>query len=78
MEEKIIKTKRGQYGRVNVTLPLPVKSSLMDFQKKSGYKKAEFLRLALMTGYLSLSKSIESKDQNIITEITLSQQPART
>jgi hypothetical protein len=74
--EKIILTKRGQYGRVNITLPLTVKSSLMDFQKRSGYKKAEFLRLALMTGYISLSKSIEDKNQ--VTDNSLSQLPART
>ncbi|HCC78495.1 MAG: hypothetical protein A2X25_09260 [Chloroflexi bacterium GWB2_49_20] len=78
MVEKIIKTKKGLYGRVNVTLPLPVKYSLMDFQKRSGYKKAEFMRLALMTGYISLTKSIEDKDQSEVSEIQLSQLPART
>jgi len=63
MNEQVIKTKRGLYGRVNVTLPLPVKTSLMDFQKKSGLKKAEFLRMALVTGYMTLSKGMESTDQ---------------
>jgi hypothetical protein len=56
--EKIITTRRGIYGRVNITLPLSVKTSLMDFQKRSGLKKAEFLRLALTTGFLDLSNSV--------------------
>ena len=49
MEEKVIKTKRGLYGRVNITLPMPVKTSLMDYQKKSGMKKSEFLRFVSTT-----------------------------
>jgi len=58
MDEMIIKTKRGLYGRVNVTLPLPIKTTMLALQKKSGMKKAEFLRLALTTGFLELSKGI--------------------
>jgi len=41
MDEIIIKTKRGLYGRVNVTLPLHIKTNLLDLQKRSGMKKAE-------------------------------------
>ena len=66
--EKVITTKRGVYGRVNITLPLPVKISLFDMQKKTGLKKAEFLRLALTTGLVELSngKSVsESKTSQI-------------
>ena len=63
--EKVITTKRGVYGRVQVTLPLHIKSSLMDFQKKSGIKKAEFLRLALVTGYIALYKGIEKSHSNL-------------
>jgi hypothetical protein len=58
MDEMIIKTKRGLYGRVNVTLPLTIKTTMLDLQKRSGMKKAEFLRLALTTGFLELSKGI--------------------
>jgi hypothetical protein len=58
MEEKLIKTKRGLYGRVNITLPLPVKVSLFNMQKKTGLKKAEFLRLALTTGLIELSRGV--------------------
>lgn len=58
MSEQIIQTKRGVYGRVNVTLPLTMKTTMLAWQKKSGMKKAEFLRLALTTGFLELSKGI--------------------
>ena len=58
MNEKIITTKRGIYGRVNVTLPLPMKTSMLAWAKRSHMKKAEFLRLALTTGFLELSKGI--------------------
>jgi len=64
MEEKTIKTKRGVYGRVNVTLPLTIKTSMLSWAKRSGMKKAEFLRLALTTGFLELSKGITSEEVN--------------
>ena len=60
MDERIITTKRGIYGRVNVTLPLPIKTALLAWAKQQGMKKAEFLRLALTTGFLVLSKAIET------------------
>jgi len=62
MDEIIIKTKRGIYGRVSVTLPLTIKTSMLDWQKRSGMKKAEFLRFALTTGFLVLSKGIVASD----------------
>ena len=58
MSEEIIKTKRGIYGRVNITLPLSKKNAMLTWAKASGMKKAEFLRLALTTGFLVLSKGI--------------------
>ncbi len=73
--EEIINTKRGQYGRINVTLPLTIKLALMDFQKRSGYKKAEFMRLALVTGYITMAHNLEKNKKNFGNEI--SQQPAR-
>jgi hypothetical protein len=78
MEEQVIKTKRGLYGKVNITIPMPIKISLMDLQKKYGMKKAEFLRLAIMTGYLSLSNGIEKNDPCPVSGGELSQEPART
>jgi hypothetical protein len=75
MDEKLITTKKGIYGRVNVTLPLPMKTSMLAWAKKSGMKKAEFLRLALTTGFLELSKSVlQDTDDRCEAE----QQPART
>jgi hypothetical protein len=50
MEDKQIVTKRGVYGRVNITLPLTFKNYVLDLQNKTGMKKAEFLRLSLMMG----------------------------
>ena len=58
MSEQIIKTRRGIYGRVNIALPLPKKNAMLAWAKASGMKKAEFLRLALTTGFLVLSKGI--------------------
>jgi hypothetical protein len=58
MTEIIITTRRGVYGRVNVTLPLPMKLSMLAWVKRSGLKKAEFLRMALTTGFLELAKGI--------------------
>ena len=59
MTERIITTRRGVYGRVNVTLPLPLKTTMLSWAKRSGMKKSEFLRMALTTGFLTLSKGIE-------------------
>ena len=75
MDEKIITTRKGVYGCVNVTLPLPMKTSMLSWAKKSGLKKAEFLRLALTTGFLELSKSVL---QDINDRCEAEQQPART
>ena len=73
--EKLIITKRGIYGRVNVTLPLPMKTSMLAWAKRSGMKKAEFLRLALTTGFLALSKGIETGEAE--HSDAAAQQPAR-
>lgn len=62
MSEKTITTKRGIYGRVNVTLPLPIKTAMLAWAKSSSMKKAEFLRLALTTGFLELSKGVSIAD----------------
>jgi hypothetical protein len=66
MKEITFNTKRGVYGRVNVTLPLGIKTTMLAWAKKSGMKKAEFLRLALTTGFLELSKSITTEDVNLL------------
>lgn len=66
MSNEIMTTKRGLYGRVNVTLPLRMKIAMLAWAKTSGMKKAEFLRLALTTGYLELSKGISVEEVNLL------------
>ena len=61
MTEKTIITQRGIYGRLQVTLPMPAKSSMLDWAKKSGMKKAEFLRVALMIGANHLATELSAK-----------------
>jgi hypothetical protein len=64
MEEKIIKTKRGLYGQVHITLPISFKHYILDLQEKTGMKKAEFLRISLITGAARLSEKVIPKDPN--------------
>lgn len=65
MEEQVIVTKRGVvYGRVQVTLPMPVKQSMIEWQQKSGMGKAEFLRVALMIGAAKLAEDVKAKVPN--------------
>ena len=64
MEEQVIVTKRGVFGRIQVTLPMPVKLSMMDWQKKSGMGKAEFMRVALMIGAAKLAEDVKAKEPN--------------
>jgi hypothetical protein len=61
MNEKIIRAQSGVYGRLQVTLPMPAKSSMMTWAKKSGMKKAEFLRTALMIGAIQLANDLRAK-----------------
>ena len=61
MSQQIITTKRGIYGRFNITLPLSMKTTMLAWAKTSGMKKAEFLRLAITTGFLVLSKGISNE-----------------
>ena len=77
MDEKIIKTKRGLYGRVNITLPLYIKSSLMDLQKRSGLKKSEFLRTVIIMGTEKISENVLMTDQKVAGG-EFEQQTART
>ncbi len=62
MSDKIISTQRGIYGRLQVTLPMPAKSSMLSWAKKSGMKKAEFLRVALMIGAVQLANDLRAKN----------------
>jgi hypothetical protein len=61
MSEQVITTKRGIYGRVQVTLPLQVKTSMLTWATKSGMGKAQFLRATLMMGAIQMAESIQAK-----------------
>lgn len=61
MTKKIIQAKSGTYGRVQVTLLMPVKEEILALAKQMGINKASFLRMALMIGASHLVK------QNILT-----------
>lgn len=65
MNEQIIKTNTGTYGRVNITLPLPVKISMLSWQKKAAMNKAQFFRTALMIGALQLANNLQAKDPDV-------------
>ena len=64
MTEQIIITKRGTFGRLQVTLPMAVKGSIMKWIKHSGMGKAEFLRVSLMIGSKQLAESVQAKQPN--------------
>jgi hypothetical protein len=61
MSDQIITTKRGTFGRLQVTLPMSVKSSMASWIRKSGMGKSEFLRVALMIGASKLAEQINAK-----------------
>jgi len=56
MTEKIIETNSGKYGRVQVTLLLPVKEEILTWANLLGINKAAFLRMVLMIGASQLVK----------------------
>ena len=62
MTEQIIQTKSGTYGRVQVTLLMPVKDEILSWAKQMGINKASFLRMALMIGASHIVR------QNIMTQ----------
>lgn len=65
MTEKIIQANSGTYGRVQVTLLMPVKDEILSWAKQMGINKAAFLRMALMIGASQLVK------ENILDSIKL-------
>ena len=56
MEGKVIEATSGTYGRVQVTLLMPVKEEILSWAKQLGVNKAAFLRMALMIGASQLVK----------------------
>ena len=64
MEEKIIRASTGNYGRIYIVVPISAKESMMDWMKKSGFKKAQFFRTALMIGAVQLAKNLGIKEES--------------
>ena len=60
MENEII-TKRGRFGRIQVTIPMDTKYKMMEWHQKSGLGRAEFFRVSLMMGVIQLSDQIRAK-----------------
>lgn len=61
MEKEII-TKRGRFGRIQVTIPMDTKYKMLEWHKKSSLGKAEFFRVALMMGAIQLADQINAKE----------------
>jgi hypothetical protein len=68
MTEQIIITKRGIYGRLQVVLPMSVKTSVLEQAKQAGMSKAIFLQKALVLGAEQLANNSSG---------VIAQQPAR-
>jgi len=81
MTEKIITRKTGTYGRVNIVLPITAKKSMLSWVNKSGLKKAQFFRTALMIGSVQLAENLGIKENTenhfVVSDCERAQQPAR-
>jgi len=64
MTDEIIKRKTGTYGRVNIVLPLSAKQSMLSWMEKSGIKKAQFFRTALLIGSVQLAEQLGVKEES--------------
>ena len=64
MTEEIIKRKTGTYGRVNIVLPINAKQSMLSWMSKSGLKKAQFFRTALLIGSVQLAEQLGIKEKS--------------
>lgn len=74
--EEIIQAQSGKYGRVQVTLLLPIKEEILSWAKQLGINKAAFLRIALMIGASQLTKQMLLDNSLEISNEELSGQPA--
>ena len=61
MSEQVIIQKRNSWGRDQITLPMPVKTTMMKWQRKSGMGKSEFFRMALMFGVVKVADNTLAK-----------------
>jgi hypothetical protein len=77
MTEEIITRKTGTYGRVNIVLPISAKQSMLSWMSKSGLKKAQFFRTALLIGSVQLAEQLGVKEKSDDHFNDLAQQPDR-
>ena len=77
MSEEMIKAKSGNYGRVNIVVPWTVKQSMYSWVEKSGLKKSQFFRTALMIGTVQLAEQLGIKEKSDNHFSDIAQQPAR-
>ena len=62
MTEQIITRKSGTYGRLQITIPMTVKTKMVEWSRNSGLKKSAFFRLALMIGVNELANQLNVKE----------------
>ena len=60
MDEKIITTRNGKFGKFQVTLPLAVKHSIQEQISHSGLRSAEYLRMSLILGSSQLAQGVST------------------
>ena len=60
MDEKIITTRNGKFGKFQVTLPLAVKHSILDHIANSGLRSSEYLRMSLILGSSQLAQGVSN------------------
>lgn len=60
MDQKVITTKNGRFGKFQVTLPLVVKQSIQDHITQSGLRPSEYLRMSLILGSSQLAQGISN------------------
>ena len=60
MDEQIIKTKNGRFGKFQVTLPLSVKNSIQARIDQSGLRRSEYLRMSLILGSSQLAQGVSN------------------
>ena len=69
MEEQVITTKNGRFGKFQVTLPLPVKHSIQAQIDQSGLRRSEYLRMSLVLGSSQLAQGFSTlKESQIESE----------
>jgi len=60
MDEQVINTKRGKFGKFQVTLPLAVKNSILNHIDQSGLRPSEYLRMSLILGSSQLAQGVSN------------------